>query len=179
MIAGADISPSPEESFSAVNCHQLDHLFLEIFDVGLLLGMVCIVYCWVAWALFRGRHESSLCVVAPSDPQSDLVEALSLFKMLCRQMQNVQSIFEEFNLRINVLRTNPHIKNFFDRLIEIEKTVKAVLEIMVDWIIFQRNWLYLNGIFAKSEISKQLAAEVRQFHNLDTNFKLIIKSIYS
>lgn len=98
---------------------------------------------------------------------------------LCRQMQNVQSIFEEFNLRINVLRTNPHIKNFFDRLIEIEKTVKAVLEIMVDWIIFQRNWLYLNGIFAKSEISKQLAAEVRQFHNLDTNFKLIIKSIYS
>jgi len=89
----------------------------------------------------------------------------------------VNSRFEEFYLRANVLKTNPHIKNFFDKLFEIEKTVKSVLEILVDWTIFQRNWLYLNGIFSKSEISKQLATEVRAFTNLDSTFKATIKSI--
>jgi hypothetical protein len=69
------------------------------------------------------------------------------------------------------------MKNFFDKLLEIEKTVKSVLEILVDWTTFQRNWLYLSGIFSKSEISKQLANEVRQFNNLDFTFKTIIKSI--
>lgn len=69
------------------------------------------------------------------------------------------------------------MKNFFDKLLEIEKTVKSVLEILVDWTIFQRNWLYLNGIFCKSEISKQLATEVRAFTNLDSTFKATIKSI--
>ena len=96
---------------------------------------------------------------------------------LCRGIPDVNSRFEEFFLRVNVLKTNPPMKNFFDKLIEIEKIVKSVIEILAEWAIFQRNWLYLNGIFAKSEISKQLANEVKQFHNLDMMFKMIIKSI--
>ena len=55
---------------------------------------------------------------------------------LCKGIPDVNSRFEEFFLRVNVLKTNPHMKNFFDKLIEIEKTVKMVLEILIDWTIF-------------------------------------------
>ena len=97
------------------------------------------------------------------------------YTYLCKGIPDVSSRFEEFFLRVNVLKTNPHMKNFFDKLLEIEKIVKSVSEILVDWTIFQRNWLYLNGIFGKSEISKQLPNEVRQFNNLDATFKATIK----
>ena len=98
---------------------------------------------------------------------------------LCRGIADINSLFEEFNLRVNVLRTNPHMKNFFEKLYEIEKTVKSVIEILVDFSILQRNWLYLNGIFSRSEINKQLANEVKQFNNLDIIFKYTMKGLVS
>lgn len=54
---------------------------------------------------------------------------------LCRGIPDVNSFFEEFYLRVNVLRTNPHMKNFFEKLYEIEKTVKSVIEILIDFAI--------------------------------------------
>ena len=33
---------------------------------------------------------------------------------LCKGIPDVNSRFEEFFLRVNVLKTNPHMKNFFD-----------------------------------------------------------------
>ena len=73
---------------------------------------------------------------------------------LCKGIPDIESSFEEFHLRTNVLRTNPHMKNFFEKLYEIEKTVKSVIEILVDFSILQRNWLYLSGIFNRSDINK-------------------------
>lgn len=73
---------------------------------------------------------------------------------LCKAIPDINTRFEEFHLRVNVLKTNPHMKNFFDRLHEIEKIVKSVIDILVDWTILQRNWLYLSGIFSKAEINK-------------------------
>ena len=96
---------------------------------------------------------------------------------LCKGIPDVTSRFEEFFLRVNVLKTNPHMKNFVEKLHEIEKTVKSVMELLDEWTIFQRNWLYLNGIFAKSEISKQLANEVKHFANLDFIYKHTMKQI--
>jgi hypothetical protein len=61
-------------------------------------------------------------------------------------------MFEEFYLRASVLKTNPHIKNFFEKLLEVEKIIKAVVEIINEWTIFQRNFVYLNGIFVLEEI---------------------------
>ena len=45
-------------------------------------------------------------------------------------------MFEEFFLRASVLKTNPHIRNFLDKLIEIEKIMKNVVELVNEWAIF-------------------------------------------
>ena len=96
---------------------------------------------------------------------------------LTKGIPDIMSRFEEFHLRTNVLKTNPHIRNFNDKLIEIEKTVKNVTELLEEWQAFQRNWLYLNGIFAKSEISKSLNNELKLFSNLDNTYKLTMRGI--
>lgn len=38
------------------------------------------------------------------------------------------SMFEDFYLRIGVLKTNPSIRNFVDKLIELEKIIKSVVD---------------------------------------------------
>ena len=45
---------------------------------------------------------------------------------LCKGIPDITSRFEEFFLRVNVLKTNPHMKNFVEKLHEIEKTVRNV-----------------------------------------------------
>lgn len=72
-------------------------------------------------------------------------------------------MFEEFFLRASVLKTNPHIRNFLDKLIEIEKIIKNVVELVNEWAIFQRNFIYLNSIFCLEEIAKSLPGESKIF----------------
>jgi dynein heavy chain len=72
-------------------------------------------------------------------------------------------MFEEYSLRIGVLRTNPNVKNLIDRLLEIERIIKNVLELLHEWAIFQRNFVYLHGIFVLEEIQSVLPEETRLF----------------
>lgn len=72
-------------------------------------------------------------------------------------------MFEEFSLRVSVLKTNPHIRTFYEKLLEIEKIIKSVVELIGEWTTFQRHFIYLNGIFVLEEIAKSLPTESKFF----------------
>ena len=72
---------------------------------------------------------------------------------LCKHIGDINYKFDEFFLRVNVLKTNPHMKNFYEKLLELERTIKGVQEALAEWAVFQRNWLYLQGVFNKNSIS--------------------------
>ena len=72
-------------------------------------------------------------------------------------------MFEEFFLRASVLKTNPHIRNFYEKLLDIEKIIKNVVELINEWALFQRNFVYLNAIFCLEEIAKELSTEFKFF----------------
>ena len=86
------------------------------------------------------------------------------------RLPDLIAMFEEFFLRASVLKTNPHIKNFFEKLQEIEKIIKIVVEIINEWATFQRNFIYLNGIFVLDEIQKALPIE--------SKFFLVVQQLY-
>jgi dynein heavy chain len=60
-------------------------------------------------------------------------------------------------------------------LVEIEKTIKLVIDIIGDWAIFQKNWVYLHGIFELEEISRQLVQENKHFISIDSYYRNNIK----
>lgn len=45
-------------------------------------------------------------------------------------------MFEEFYLRVSVLKTNPNIRNFVDKLLEVERIIKNVVELVNEWADF-------------------------------------------
>jgi hypothetical protein len=83
--------------------------------------------------------------------------------LILTRLADLIQCFEEFYLRVSVLKTNPFIKNFFEKVLEIEKIIKNVVELLGEWTILQRNFLYLNGIFILDEIAKSLPAEAKFF----------------
>lgn len=87
--------------------------------------------------------------------------------------------FEEYSVRCNVLKNNPYVKICLNDLLDLERTVKTTSELVAEWILFQRNWLYLNGIFCRQEMVKQpeLSTAMKYFQQIDTLFRSMIKSI--
>lgn len=43
------------------------------------------------------------------------------------------------------------------------------------WMIVQRKWMYLEGIFASDDIRLQLPEEAKKFAKTDTNYKKIME----
>lgn len=66
-------------------------------------------------------------------------------------------------MRVSVIKTSPFIKNFFEKMVELEKGVKLVVDILSEWTTFQKNWIYLENIFKMDEISKQLENATKKF----------------
>jgi dynein heavy chain len=67
------------------------------------------------------------------------------------------------------------MKNFYEKLQDIERVVNFVLECLSEWQVFQRHWIYLEEIFSLPEIQKQLEAQCRRFIGIDTQFKAITR----
>jgi intracellular septation protein A len=82
------------------------------------------------------------------------------------KLPDIVLMFEEFFLRASVLKTNPHINNFKEKLLEIEKIIKNVIELVNEWSLFQRNFVYLNSIFCLDEITKSLTLEFKMFTSI-------------
>jgi hypothetical protein len=72
-------------------------------------------------------------------------------------------MFEELFLRISVLKNHPNITNEINKLTEIERIIKNVVELINAWAEFQRNFIYLNSIFCLEEIQKALPHENKFF----------------
>ena len=83
-------------------------------------------------------------------------------------IQQVINLYEELYLRIMVLKTNPNIKNFVEKVMEIEKIIRTAVDLIYEWDMFQKNFIYLNNIFQLDEIQKALQLEARLFSQITT-----------
>ena len=79
-------------------------------------------------------------------------------------------------MRVSILRTNPYVKNFYEKMQEMERTVRLVLDVLGEWVVFQKNWIYLENIFCMEEFQRQLMKETQRFFAIDTFYRSVSKS---
>ena len=51
-------------------------------------------------------------------------------------------------------------------------------EVLDDWLVCQKNWIYLENIFSGPDIKKKLAIESNQFDQIDKAFKHQMRKTY-
>jgi len=62
---------------------------------------------------------------------------------------------------------SPYKKPFEERIVEWERTLSLVSEVLDEWITCQRSWMYLEPIFSSDDIMQQLPLEGKRFSNVD------------
>jgi Dynein heavy chain, N-terminal region 2 len=67
------------------------------------------------------------------------------------------------------------MKNFFEKMHEIDRIIKLVVDMIAEWQTFQRHWMYLEEIFSLPEIQKQLEGHCKRFARIDEYFRGVIR----
>ena len=74
-------------------------------------------------------------------------------------------------IKTQSLRGSPYIGPFEERISTWSKTLTRIQEIFDEWLICQRNWMYLYPIFMADDIQKQIPAEARRFESVDATWR--------
>jgi dynein heavy chain len=71
------------------------------------------------------------------------------------------------------MSASPFIGPFMSTVQKWEKCLTLISEIVDEWIVVQRKWLYLEGIFIGGDIREQLPEEAKKFDEIDKNFRKV------
>jgi hypothetical protein len=63
-----------------------------------------------------------------------LVNHKNSVTLVVLKLPEVQQFFEEFQTRLNILKSNPFMKNFYEKMHEIDRIIKLVIDISGEWI---------------------------------------------
>lgn len=56
--------------------------------------------------------------------------------------------FEEFTIKVVGLKTNAFSKPFAERIGKVEREFRTVVDVLDEWILTQKSWIYLEPIFS-------------------------------
>lgn len=62
---------------------------------------------------------------------------------------------------------------FLETVNKWERTLALISEIIDEWLVVQRKWLYLEGIFIGGDIRTQLPEEARKFDDIDRSYRRV------
>lgn len=71
------------------------------------------------------------------------------------------------------MSASPFIGPFLSTVQKWEKCLTLISEIVDEWILVQRKWLYLEGIFIGGDIREKLSEEAKKFDDIDKTFRKV------
>ena len=78
----------------------------------------------------------------------------------------------------NVLGSR-YVKRVLDKAQDLKARLDTYQETVEEWIVCQRNWIYLENIFSSSDIKKRLYTEYQEFELIDASFKRFTLKVYN
>eukprot|EP01060_Flectonema_neradi_P033948 TRINITY_DN5821_c0_g1_i1.p1 TRINITY_DN5821_c0_g1~~TRINITY_DN5821_c0_g1_i1.p1 ORF type:complete len:4165 (+),score=795.81 TRINITY_DN5821_c0_g1_i1:69-12563(+) len=79
----------------------------------------------------------------------------------------VQQALDDHMVMTQALSFSPFKKQFEEEIDKWEGSLRLVQEILEEWLLCQRNWLYLEPIFQSEDISRQLPNEWKRFSEVN------------
>ncbi|XP_071943674.1 dynein axonemal heavy chain 1-like isoform X2 [Antedon mediterranea] len=71
---------------------------------------------------------------------------------------------------------SPYKKPFEDRINTWESKLRMTQDVLDEWLLCQRSWLYLEPIFSSDDINRQLPVEGKRYQTMDRMWRRIMKS---
>lgn len=88
-------------------------------------------------------------------------------------MEEIMQVLEDNSMNLQSMAASPFIGPFMGAVQKWEKALTLVSEIVDEWLVVQRKWLYLEGIFIDGDIRDQLPDEAKKFDDIDKAFRRV------
>jgi dynein heavy chain len=95
-----------------------------------------------------------------------------------REVDDIKVTLEDNILILQSLSASKYIRAMKSRVQQWEKDLNTISDTIDTWMVVQRKWMYLEGIFASDDIKLQLPEEAKKFGKTDIAYKKIMESAY-
>jgi dynein heavy chain len=126
-------------------------------EYGLELGLETIKSGWMEMIFeVRGHRESKSVFVLGS-------------------IEEIVTLMEDSQMSLQTMTASKFVVGIRDQVELWDKKLQLVSEVMDEWMKCQRNWMYLECIFASEDIQKQLPEESTKFKQVDKNWSDVMR----
>ena len=96
-----------------------------------------------------------------------LVDTADIFEKLESDLMKIQGIMN-----------SKYIKEIKEEVEQWEKKLLIFQETLEEWLLSQKQWIYLENVFSADDIQKQLPSEYNKFYKIDSFFKDTMQNCY-
>lgn len=101
-----------------------------------------------------------------------------LFVLSGTSVEEIIAELEETSIVISTIASSKYCLDFLKEKVERwERNIKTIHETIDKWLEFQRNWIYLENIFASNEIKSQWKEDALLFTNIDNKFRVRMRNV--
>lgn len=97
---------------------------------------------------------------------------------LLTHAEDLQLQVDDNIMKVQTLRSSPYIAPFRDKVMNWEKNLRQITDLLNEWVRVQKYWLYLEPIFGSKDMSSQMHAEAKKFSEVDTDIRKMVGIIH-
>eukprot|EP00210_Caulerpa_lentillifera_P003766 g3598.t1 len=90
-------------------------------------------------------------------------------------IEDVTTLLEDSLLTIGTISSSRFVSGIQSEVDRVNDQLSLFSETLEEWLVCQKNWIYLESIFSAPDIQRQLPAESKTFFEVDRSFKEIMK----
>lgn len=148
----------PDESFTFSRCLEMrlqDHIEV-IAKVGEVAGKEFAI----EQALDKMEHEWVSVAL-------ELVPYKESGTFILRTADEISQLLDDHIVMTQAMSFSPFKKPFEARILSWENKLRVTQDVIEEWLVCQKNWLYLEPIFSSEDIARQLPTESKRYQNMD------------
>jgi len=92
-------------------------------------------------------------------------------------VDDIYTTLDETMASINMILGSRYVKPIRNEAEVWKKNLMTLSKVLDNWIFLQKQWMYLENIFAAGDIRRQLQGEAVKFDNVDKSFKKLMQQL--
>ena len=97
---------------------------------------------------------------------------------LLTHAEDLQLQVDDNIMKVQTLRSSPFVAPFRDRVMNWEKNLRQITDLINEWVRVQKYWLYLEPIFGAKDMSSQMQAEAKKFSEVDADIRKMVAIVH-
>ncbi|KAK2152282.1 hypothetical protein LSH36_335g03002 [Paralvinella palmiformis] len=95
---------------------------------------------------------------------------------ILRASEDVSQLLDDHIVMTQSMSFSPYKKPFEERISTWESKLKTTQDVLDEWLLCQRQWLYLEPIFSSDDINRQLPTESKRYQTMERLWRKIMKN---